>query len=1467
MYRLSRIFVSDITAGGNLLRNGYVPVFREDGQTDHGVLFAVNGTCKTTLLSFILSVFCPKSKRFVQYLQSDGDKTLEQYLIPGRPALVVLDLSTITPPTLFEAEPVDHLVLGQLLYRHRTMPDKTDRTFFIAQSADLFDELRASWDELLEQEKPYKAVRDYMLPRIQQTTSQKEWSDKLEQLGLDPWLIDRQVDFARTEGGIKDAFKFRSEEEFLSFFLGCVTDLDAATTLRQRIEQDLRKMQERPRKISQLNTVRNLKERIADFDATAVEWRSAHENIETWQLKLGEATHLLQEAEQAVAEKRSALIPVLEEAEAQHLEAGNAGETVQSNILSVEKFRQAQEIAEQQKKLRDTQKEIERVQGENVAISAADFIADIRATQAQATTKKEALSQAGEEITPIQRKMDSLAAQYHARLDDELSQIEKNIRELSAKRSDIEAQRKERIKKHEDALKKQKSLDNTISRLKARIQEAEAMRNALPMDEGEEPVHTLERLQAEHAGIDKRLTRVQGEIRTLEQNLQTENNRWRTSQEERSKGETQLALARERVKAEAEERLRLSSDSHIIRVAGSREINLTSADLISRFDDAMARSRTKVSEKTRAAMKLEQLLETLERTETLAADDQTMQLLAHYHQAGIAPEELKSYPDYLAEHYESAEQIATFIESDPGRFTGIMASSTHIMEKLQAVPVPPWLHRPVVISTPCEPEDISPISQTVIRPLSPEIYSKRHLTAVRDTHKEELAELNRIVADTENKLQEMEKASRALHAYRDKFPDRASVAALADSVTELETSQKQRTIAIQQAEEAMEKLKLRKNDLETQYRQVVDEAASMNQLLRQVEKWLKNYAGLAQWEEEVEQKQLDRLALEKSINNHIETLADLKEDDYRIAADISEQKILQKGLDERAGEVLRPQDVKLSKDERKAALSMDLNTLRRLHESAREDIRQMTHELGIDMLRKELDALEEKIAQRESRFEAFCRRSFYDNKKAEAWVGRSQSQREERQQELAKELETYKEANIRLESEIGHQQKELARVKAALTDRKFKGMKPDLTSEMLTEQDPDSLLHRLRAEKRKFADECERLATRCNALKEKQNILLTRHQDIRLVLAENKRFDAVWDENSPRHPWPDLLKEPDAETSPTSIEQLQQELEKMVITESRHRETVDAAQRRMKTAFDSFQIDLQSELFHSNLPAVVDELRTHDAESLGVQASELIQRCEDIARNLETDLEITQRFMDSLVEMLLQHSREYYQKLRGAAQEVLPEEVFIYGGKPILRAGTRLDFAKHQDVFRQSIENWLYELMQQGRLPEVNPRMGNCLGSELLYQLLGAASGRHTFGIRLLKCDDSGSKYEPVGKDLGSGGEALTIAVLLYALLISMRRRRRYSPYDARIPAFLVLDNPLGVCNRSDFLDAQLKVAGRLGLQCVYLTGINDRESLDLFELRVAIRKGDKQVEIDGNVYDCLEITEFNVEKQQQRAA
>ena len=1461
MYRINRFFVSEITAGGNVLRNGFVPVLREDGQADHGVLFAANGTCKTTLLSFVLSVFCPARQRFVQHLQSGGDKTLEQYLIPGRPALVMLDLATTLQPTLFEAEPVDHLVLGQLLYRHRSAPDKTDRTFFIAQSADLFDELRQTWDALLGQEQPYRAVRDFMLPRIQQTTSQKEWSDKLEQLGLDPWLIDRQIDFARTEGGIKDAFKFRSEADFLSFFLGCVTDLDAAMTLRARIDQDLRKMQDRPRKLAQLKAARSMKEQIAEFDTIAAAWRMAGRAIETWQLKLGEATHLLQAADKVAAEEAGDLEPALADAETR-LEAAVTGlETVRSNILAVQRVQLAREMAAKAEKLSATRGELERLQAENLAIQAADFMADIREIQAEAGNKAQALQQAGKEMAPMQRKVDGLAAQYHARIDAEREQIGATIDRLKERHVEAEARERAIRQRRTAALTQKASLDNALEGLSARIQEAEAARSALALDPGETPLDARHRLTQALGAVDTRITAVRGQLSALDEATRAESSRWRRLQTDYSRGETDLIQARQLADAEAAERDRLAADAQLVRVAGTAQVDVTSAELVSHLDGALARSQTKLAEVQREALKCEQTLEQLDRTETLAADDQTQRLIAHYHQAGIMPGDLKSYPEYLATLYDTPDQIARFIEGDPGRFTGIMAATDKVIEAVSSLPVPSWLHRPVVVSTPCPPEAVEPIAQTVVRPPSPEVYSKHHMAKVKATHRERLADLNRSIEAVRTVNRAMERASRELHAYREKYPDRAAVAALTERVETIERNLADLFQEIGDAEEAAQQLEERKGELEAQYRRLGDDAARLNQQVGQVNAWLGAYDALGEWRAEAEKKRLERTTLDKAIRTDEEALADIKDDVYRIREDLNVHKYQLKGLDDRAGDVQRPANLVLTAAEQDAALSMDLNTLKRLYEGAREDQRQMAHDLGIDHLQKELNVLKDKIARRESAFEAFGRAQRYDAKRAGVWAGRSVEERAEARQRLVDEVGDFRETGVRLETELAHQQEEIAKLEAVLAERAAGGMPPDLRDADMADKDPDVLLHRLNSDKLKLSGRQERLTARCRDLKEKQTMLEKWHQEIRLGLAENQAFAPVWDAESPRSDWPDLFADTTETTRMTAVNHLREALQRMAAAEREDRQAVETAQRKMRDAFDRFQIDLQSDAYRNDLPAVVDELRSFDAESLGAQARDLIQRCEDIARNFETDLEITQRFMDSLVDMLVQHSREYHQKLQAASQEVLPEDVFIYGGKTILRAGTRLDFTKHHDVFRQSVENWLYELMQQGRLPEVNPRMGNCLGAELLYQLLGAASGRQTFGIRLLKCDDTGSNYEPVGKDLGSGGEALTIAVLLYALLISMRKRRR-NPSDDRIPAFLVLDNPLGVCNRSDFLDAQLKVARAMGLQCVYLTGINDRESLDLFELRVAIRKGEKKIAIDNTTYDCLEITELNVEKE-----
>jgi len=1456
MYRLGKIFISDVAAGENILRNGFIPVFRENGLADHGVLFAANGTCKTTLLSFILNVFCPDQRRFVQSLQSGGDKTLEQYLIPGRPALILLDLALTLAPTLFDAAPVDHLVVGQLLYRHRSAPDKLDRTYFIARSPDLFDRLRGDWDDLLRQDQPYKSARDHLAPLIQQTTSQKEWADILEQLGLDPWLIDRQVDFARTEGGIKDTFKFRSEADFLGFFLGCVADMDAAVTLRETIDASLRKMADRPRKKRQLRAARELKGRISDFDAIARNWREAREAADAWRNRIGEAAHLLAGAEASASRS-------LEAREAAHGEAGAARtaahgrmETAVANRLAVSRHRTGKEIESAEAEIRRAQGEIGDLREEEKALTAAGHLAGIRKVKAGAEIKSAALDRAGAELTPLRRKVDGLAAQYHIRLDADRNRVQEEIAGLNERREAAETARTEAEARLKDLSGRFNETDAGLKAVASRIDGAAETRKTLRLEPEETPPEAADRLDGEIASLRSRSDDIRRRTTVLEEERRTETDRWKRLQTDLSGRESDLKAARERMEEEQRMRKELLADPSLRRVGGD-DFEPAGAELMSRLDDALARERDRLEEKHRERMALKSDSDRLARTRTLTVDDGTQGLIDHYLGQGLTAGELKPFPEYLAALHDDPAEIAAFIERDPGRFTGIMAADESVIEKVLALPVPDWLHRPVVVSRPCPIEEAAGIDHAVIRPKDPAVYSTRHMEGLRARLRERLDALSEEIRGIEADVKAMERASRTLHDYRKRFHDRAAVAGLAHKVRDLERAAADIAGEIAASEAGLESIGERKAELDGTGRTLAEALTQRKEWKDQVDRWLAHNADLSAWEAEKAALASRRDEMARGIEAERAEVNRLKEEIMGFKGDVRVRDARRQSLDERAGDVPRPQEDAVSDADRRAALDMDLKTIRNLCDGARDDLRRMAGELGIETLQKELADLQADLGDREERLSVFRRDNPHDEAVAEKWATRSASEREARTQILTETMGFLRDKRVQLETDLRHFRAELARLNDALAERAAQGVHPDIDDAELAGADPDGLLHRFQTEEARHREDHARLEARYRELGRKLEDLRKWHGEIQLGMAETRAYPPVWDAQSPRIDWPDPLGDDDRIGA---VRIIRDRADEMITAETADRETVEETRRRMSRAFDRLHTELKGEHFGRELPAVVDALKSHDAESLGDQARDLAGRCDDIARNIESDLEISQRIMDNLIDMLIQRGREYHQKLHAAAQEKLPEDVFIYGGNPILRAGARLDFNTHADVFRTSVENWLHELIEQDRIPEVNPRVGNRLGAELLYKLLAAAAGKKEFGIRLLKCDDTGRNYEPVGKDLGSGGEALTTAVLLYALLISMRKKRCNQP-DPKIPAFLVLDNPLGVCNRSDFLDAQLKVARAMGIQCVYLTGINDRESLDLFDLRVAIRKSDRQLTIDGQTLHCLEVAELNVER------
>ncbi|GAA4562955.1 hypothetical protein ACOZGD_34980 [Streptomyces murinus] len=88
-----------------------------------------------------------------------------------------------------------------------------------------------------------------------------------------------------------------------------------------------------------------------------------------------------------------------------------------------------------------------------------------------------------------------------------------------------------------------------------------------------------------------------------------------------------------------------------------------------------------------------------------------------------------------------------------------------------------------------------------------------------------------------------------------------------------------------------------------------------------------------------------------------------------------------------------------------------------------------------------------------------------------------------------------------------------------------------------------------------------------------------------------------------------------------------------------------------------------------------------------------------------------------------------------------------------------------------------------------------------------------------------------------SGGELLTVSVLLYCTLARLRAAKQGRKASGGVGT-LVLDNPFGKANYAPFIGLQRKVAAAHGIQLVYTTGSNDLPALERFPLIIRLRNG-----------------------------
>ncbi|MFF1875178.1 hypothetical protein [Kitasatospora herbaricolor] len=196
---------------------------------------------------------------------------------------------------------------------------------------------------------------------------------------------------------------------------------------------------------------------------------------------------------------------------------------------------------------------------------------------------------------------------------------------------------------------------------------------------------------------------------------------------------------------------------------------------------------------------------------------------------------------------------------------------------------------------------------------------------------------------------------------------------------------------------------------------------------------------------------------------------------------------------------------------------------------------------------------------------------------------------------------------------------------------------------------------------------------------------------------------------------------------------------------------------------------------------------------------------------------------------------------RAASQSRLPQGLGSWSGQQFLglemrrpSSGSELEYrlSKEIDRMAQAVAQATSTKAKASALPEPM-----ALAKKLVLAALG---GKGNITAKIIKPTQS---LDTIQRDSVtqirkfSGGEILTISVLLYCTLARLRASHQGRKGPGGVGA-LLLDNPFGKANYVPFVGLQRRVADAHGIQLVYTTGANDLPAIDQFPLVIRLRNG-----------------------------
>jgi hypothetical protein len=294
-------------------------------------------------------------------------------------------------------------------------------------------------------------------------------------------------------------------------------------------------------------------------------------------------------------------------------------------------------------------------------------------------------------------------------------------------------------------------------------------------------------------------------------------------------------------------------------------------------------------------------------------------------------------------------------------------------------------------------------------------------------------------------------------------------------------------------------------------------------------------------------------------------------------------------------------------------------------------------------------------------------------------------------------------------------------------------------------------------------------------------------------------------------------------------------------------------QMRQFRSLHGHAIDLAEELHGWAVGDKFEALKATRARLHGVKADELAEA----AASLRDDYRPTANLLAFKLDQLGEHRRRIVEALAEVTNDALrlldqvekssrlPKEgIGAWSRQPFVQVQFRRPASREQLSGQLStlVDDLLHSQAARGgasgdRSSGSRPELPD--GPALVKRSVRVAVGA-SFKAYVLEPDTfQVADRIPISKvSVLSGGQQLTIAIVLYCTLVEVRSagRRRRAPRGGGAGGALLLDNPFGKVSDRSFFDLMHAVAGKLGIQLIYTGHDPNEASLETFRRVVRLR-------------------------------